>query len=262
MKIKKIVFLYLRNDEHFQFCTDFINLVNSVGAAKLKVQTQFKAFVDLNREEDEALKKITKSALTEKIAEADHARDEVFRGLTEANRAALNHFTPAVREAAKRLQIVFDTYGNVARKPVAEESSALYNLIHEVTGHHADDMETLNLGGWIVELDRLNNAVQELMSERYDENASRTSLVLKEVRAREDEAYRTITERIDALRIVEGDEIEVDPDQNDGAVSIPTPWADFIRRLNAIIDRTGDILAQRRGRSSAKKKPQENSQGE
>jgi hypothetical protein len=67
---EKIKLTNLRNDEHFQFIVDVIDLVKSVGAAVLRVEPQYTALVALHVEEDEALRKITKSALTEKIAAA------------------------------------------------------------------------------------------------------------------------------------------------------------------------------------------------
>lgn len=54
-----------------------------------------------------------KSALTTKIHEADHIRDEVFRSLADTVKAATHHFDYRMRDAAVNLKIVFDTYGNV-----------------------------------------------------------------------------------------------------------------------------------------------------
>jgi len=256
-KTKNIHLTHLRNDEHFQFFTDVVSLVNSVGAGKLNVQKQFDALCDIYREEDEALKKILKSALTDRIAEADAARDALFSGMAETNRAAQNHFTPAVREAAVRLQIVFNTYGNVAAKADAEETSAIHNLLLELTQKHAADMTTVGLTPWAEELQTRNTAVQILMSERYDENASRTVLVLKTVRKRLDEAYRKLVARIDAAALFEAED-GTDSSADDGVeggirasgdAALPL-YAGFIRRLNAIITRANDILAHRRGKGA------------
>jgi hypothetical protein len=260
-KIDNIHLTHLRNDEHFQFFTDVINLINSVGATQLNVVKQFDALKSLYDDEDETLKKIFKSALTQKIVEADQARDIVFSGMTEANGAALKHFNPDVAEAARKLQIVFDTYGNVARKADAEETSAIHNLLNELTMKHANDMKTVGLTPWAEELAKRNTAVQTLMAGRYDENASRTDLVLKQVRAAVDEAYLALTTRIAALALLAGDEEEDDvipPGELRATVkAAPSPYADFIQRLNAIIARANDILAIRRGIAAAKKKEEE-----
>jgi hypothetical protein len=243
-KINQLALSRLRNDEHFQFMTDFTNLVKRFKAETLKIVPQFNAFLALYKQEDEVLKKIAKSALTAQIAEADAARDEVFRGMADAVLSASRHYNAPVREAGERLQIVMQTYGNVAKKAEAEETSAIHNLLQELTTKHLADMEQLDLGGWIQELDRRNIAVERLMEARYTEEAGRSGLVLREVRGQVDEAYRVVANRVDALQIVEG-----------GAAG--APWAAFIAEINAIVERTENIVAIRRGRAAAEREREE-----
>ena len=47
MKITKIDATRMRNDEHFQFNSDFSILVNNFGVAALKIETQFAVYVPL-----------------------------------------------------------------------------------------------------------------------------------------------------------------------------------------------------------------------
>jgi hypothetical protein len=168
---------------------------------------------------DEALKKIVKSEFTAKIHEADKARDEIYVGMAEMNAAALKHFSPEIRDAAGRLKIVFDTYGNVASKPLNEETSAIYNILQELRGKYAVDVATVGIGQWVAELENRNKAFENLVKERFDETAARTDIVLKEARAKLDDAYRTITEMVNALAVVEG----------------VAAYEQFIRTLNAVI---------------------------
>jgi hypothetical protein len=244
MKIQKLYFRNLRNDEHFQFMTDFANLVRRFTPAALRVTAQFDAFEALCRQEDEVLRKITKSALTAQIAEADAARDDVFRGMADAVLSASHHYNAPVREAGERLLIVLRTYGNVAEKPLAEQTSAVHNLLQELTTKHMADVEAIGLAGWITELDRRNAEVEKLMATRYDETAGRSDLVLRDVRRQVDEAYRVCAGRVDALQVVDGGEA--------GA-----PWAAFIAELNAVIERAANLVSQRRGRAAAEKAREE-----
>ncbi len=87
------------------------------------------------------------------------------------------------------------------------------------------------------ELERKNQALDELIKQRYDESAQRSDLVLKEVRAQVDDAYRAITERIDALMLIEGSVV----------------YEEFIRRLNVVIEKYNNTLARRQGNSSKEK---------
>ncbi|MDR1729047.1 MAG: DUF6261 family protein [Prevotellaceae bacterium] len=229
MKTEKIDLRILRNDEHFQFHTEVSSLINTVTPDALKIQAQYDAYQSLYVQEDEALKKIVKSALTDDIEKADRQRDLTFSGMATVNRAALNHFNAETVSAARRLQIVFDTYGNLARKPVNEETSAIYNFLQELNGAYSGDVAAVGITGWVEELAKNNNAVDALMKGRYNESAKRTDLVLREVRIQLDAVYRIIAERIDALMLIEGGET----------------LQSFIRRLNVIIKKYSDILARR-----------------
>ena len=75
--------------------------------------------------------KIQKSAITAQIQDADRARDEIYAGMVETSNAALKHFSEEVRGAAARLKILFDTYGDVNRKSLSEQTSATYNILQE-----------------------------------------------------------------------------------------------------------------------------------
>jgi hypothetical protein len=237
MKIKKLKLSNLRNHEHFQFHTEFMNLAGKAGADKLKIEELLAAWLLLYRQEDEALQKILKSDYTTELSEADDERDRVFRGLADANRAALNHFNPKVHKAARQMQIVFDTYGNVAPLPVAEETSAVGNLLKELTENQEANLQETGLTPWVEELYRLNKAVEDLTASRNAEVSGRTDLVLRPVRRQVDEAFRAIAEKLDARTILDPDEI----------------LAGFVHELNTIIDRYHLHLAQRKGPSEAKK---------
>jgi hypothetical protein len=221
METLKIDLAQLRNDAHFQFNTEFRDLLMAANSEILKVKPQFDFYLTLFKQEDEAVKKIVKSALTDEIEAIDRQRDTVFRGLADFCHAALNHFKPETAAAAKHLQTVFGTFGNVARKPLNEETSAIYNLLQELKGEYAADIKTLGAADWVTELETVNNNFEKLVKERYEESAQRSSLVLKEVRAAIDDACRSIIKRIDALMLVEGGE----------------QYADFIRRLNVVIEK-------------------------
>jgi len=118
MKIPKIYLQHFRNNEHFMFHTEFKELVIEHGAAALKIQPQFETYLTLYDVEDEGIKKINKSALTAEIQAADKARDEIWSGMLKINSGALKDFDHDTQKAAKRLKILFDTYGKIAALPL------------------------------------------------------------------------------------------------------------------------------------------------
>jgi len=237
MKINKIYAYNLRNDAHFQFYTEFRSLIEKEEAVRQKIASQFEAWLPLYEKEDAALKKITKSAITAQIQEADKARDEIYTGMVEMNAAALKHFSEEVRSAAARLKILFDTYGDVARKPLNEQTSAVYNILQELKGKYASDTAVVGIGGWISELETRNNAFAELMRERFDETAARIDTVLREARVELDAAYFAIRERLNALVVVEGEAV----------------YESFVRTFNAVIAKYAALVKprQRAGRGGA-----------
>ena len=219
MKIQKLSTHSLRNDAHFQFHTEFRDLVTTHGAAALKIKPQFDAYLPLYDREDEALKKIVKSALTTRIHDADAARDDTFIGLTDFCRGMCKHFTPAIREAALRIQVIMDTYGDVAHKPLNEETSAIYNLVQELQSNYAADLTATGIAQWVAELKARNEAFENLVKERFDETAAKTDVVLKDARKAADEAYRQLCDIINVRVVL------------DGAADYET----FIKTLNAVI---------------------------
>jgi len=235
MKITNIHTTHMRNDEHFQFYTEVRDLISKHGAAALKIQAQFETFLVLYDEVDEGIKKINKSAITAEIHKADKARDEIWSGINSMNKAALKHFDPEVQKAAQRLKIVFDTYGNIAKKPLDEQTSAVYNILQDLQGKYAADVAKVGIEQWVTELQARNIAFGALVKDRFDETALRTDVVLKEARAALDTAYRIIIERINAFMLLEG----------------AAEYEHFIRALNAIVDHYADTLARRTGKKKS-----------
>jgi hypothetical protein len=240
MKIKHLKIFEssrFRNDEHFQFFYDVRNLITAIGAAALNILKEFEVFCERFNDEDTALKKIPKSAITDEIHAADEARDATYRGMVDTNSAALKHYDPEVVAAARRLKILFDTYGNLAIRPLNEETSGIINLLQELDGKYAEDVKTVNLTGWKTQLKTDNNGYIALSTERNNENAARTQLKMKECRLETEHAYEALVERVNALIVVEGEE----------------KYADFVSKLNSLIDKYNNTVAQRVGRAKAKK---------
>ena len=244
MKIKSMYNSHLRNNEHFQFHTEFKDLVTTENAETLKIGEQFATYLICYKNEDVAFQKIMKSATTEEIEAADKARDSIFRGMVDTNKAALNHFNSEINAAARRLKIVFDTYGNVTRKTLNEETSAIYNLLQELTGNHAADTKKVGLNQWATQLDANNKALETLVRTRNSELAAKTELKMAETRESLDSIYNTIVERVNALIVIEG----------------VATYESFAKKLNLFIEKYNNIVAQRRGIAKAQREKAEKQQ--
>jgi hypothetical protein len=153
-------------------------------------------------------------------------------------KAALDHYNDDVVQSARRLKVVADTYGNLAAKPINEETSGIYNFVQELDSpKYAEDVKTVGITGHVRKLESDNRAFDALLKSRDDENAVKTQLKMKECRAATDSAYNAIVRQINALQVVEGEDA----------------YIAFVNRLNIVIDRYNNLLAQRAGRAKAKK---------
>ena len=236
MKINTIKLLSLRNDEHFQFNSEHIALINECGANALNIAALFDDYYAHFQEEDAALKKVEKSDYTRLIKDADHIRDGIYSGIVLVNHGNSKHYEPNVKAAATRVKILFDTYGNLSKKPINEQTAAITNIIQDLRGKYAEDVDATGIGGWVDELERTNNIVAKLVKERADETASKVTIVLKEARADVDTAYRAIVERVGAAVIIEGQE----------------KYETYINKLNEIIHRYMQAIKVREGRAKKK----------
>ncbi|MEI8048106.1 MAG: DUF6261 family protein [Bacteroidota bacterium] len=234
MKINDFSLTGLHNEEHYQFHADFKGLTDAANPATMNIQAAYAAYLPVFADEGIALDVIRKSAVTDDIAQADTLRDSTFRGFSDAVKSAGRHFNPAVKQAAARMQVVLGQYGNLTTKSYNEETAAISSLLTDLTTTAAADITTLGLSDWVAELQANNEAFDNLMKSRYTEESGKTMLQMKQVRTLADAAYRAITERINALILINGE----------------TGYTNFVNELNQRIESYSLILAQRKGRNA------------
>jgi hypothetical protein len=238
MKIKRIDLRSLRNEEWFNFFSEFKKFVEEVSPDALKIEKLFAVFAGLYNMADEVIEKIRKSNLTEQIAELDKQRDSSFRGLIFTIESYKHHFDSAKRDAAESLDILTTHYGNLATKPYNEETSGIYNFLQEFRANYSSAIATLELAAWLDELERSNLAFEDAVLKRNQEEATKTELRLLDIRRETNRCYANIIERLDALMLL----AEEDGKENEVCIS-------FAKTLNANIKRYLDTIAQRKGRA-------------
>jgi hypothetical protein len=234
MEIRIVRKSKLRNEEHFQYGTEFKDLIIKSTPAMLGIVTEYAAYEPLHIGEGVALDVIIKSGFTIVIEDADLKRNTTFRGVKGAVKSAAKHFSTEKKQAAGRVQLVFDHYGNVTKKSHNEETAAINSLITDLNNDHAADVATLGIADWLTELKANNDAFDALMKSRYTEEANKTQLRMKQIRMEVDKAYDTIVNRINALIIVNG----------------ARAYTAFVNELNERVDKYNLIVAQREGRNS------------
>lgn len=236
MEIANISLSRLRNEEHNEFHTDFSDLVIDFTPVELGIETQFSDFTHLLGNEKETLHIIQKSDITDELVDSDALRDFTFRGFSDSIKSSCNHFRKETKKAAKRVQIVLDEYGNVAEKSYDQETTAINNLVSKLKQDYAAEISILGVSEWIDELLANNEAFNTLIKNRYTQESAKTQLLMKRVRTEVDNAFRTITKRINALIIVNGEEA----------------YEKFVIELNNRIENYTNNLAIRLGHNEKK----------
>jgi len=234
MKTTRINLTNLRNEEHFQFHFEFKALVLRFDATTIGIEAAFAGYLPLFAHEEEALDFIRKSAFTKELAMADKARDSIYRGFADAVKSAQNHYNAEKKVAAKKFAILLRQIGNIARKTYDAASAAYINLVDEANTTYAPEIITMELTGWIMEIDRRSKAFDALMDNRYSEGTQKTPIRMTHARAEIDAAYRAIANRLDALMILDE----------------TAPCMPFVRELNVRADKFKTNLAQRQGRAA------------
>jgi hypothetical protein len=231
--IIRIDYAHLRNEAHVEFHETADTMIVRYNPAALGISVPYGEYKPLLDTEVSLLDIIRKSGYTGEIDGSDHRRDTLFRGFADAVKSGLNHFDTAKREAARRIEIVLNNYGNIAVKPLDQETAAIDDLLRELrSGEYPVLVDSLALADWLVQLDAENQTFKALMMARYGETSQRPATRMRAARKNVDAAFRGIIDHIEALATVNG----------------LAPYEPFIRELNAVIERYKNILAAEAGR--------------
>jgi hypothetical protein len=235
--ITRINLQQLKNETHVQFNESINRLFDKYPPQTLGVAPLYERYKPAFDNELDALDFIRKSENTEPIVEQDRTRDGIFRGFADLIKGAMHHFDPACREAARRLHDVFTHYGNIARKTFDDETAAINDLMRELQQPALTEaVMLLGLAAWRDKLAEENAKFEQLMMDRYSETAGKTSFRMKTARAEVDKFYHAIVNQLEILMMTGDSSIE-----------------NFIRELNAVIERFRNILAQERGERKGSK---------
>ena len=222
----------------FQFLTEFKLLVEQHNPAALRIAQEFITFLGLLTRLDNLLLIIEKSHFTAKITEVDTLRDTNYNSLKAIVKVYTNHFDPAKKEAAYKLSIVFDRYGDVAREGYSEETGSLTNILQELRNNYSYEINLLSLNEWLVEIENNNDTFQALMASRDADKAIKPKDNMVDLRKLIYENYIDMIDRLSAIILING----MDP-----------PYTSFVDLLNVCITRHNNTIAIREGSNAAKK---------
>ena len=201
--ISSITLRNLRNNMHFSFMRSILEMLQTQAAAIAHITEPLTAFAAIVADEDASLDIVKRYELTEQIHDEDHRRDTAFYGMREIIRSSMRHFDAGKRDAAIRLDTVFEDYKKAPKKPLPEESADIHNLAQRIETLNAD-LVLLGLGDWFNEMKQANNNVMAFTASRESEAAARAQVKMKSIRAEADATYTEITSRLEAAATLEG----------------------------------------------------------
>jgi hypothetical protein len=259
----------LRNEEWFQFHTDFSGLVSLYGDELLGVKRLYTPYCELYKEADVLLELLRKSFLTPDSTAEDRQRDNAFRSLRDSIKSFLNFPDPVRQKAAGELFAVVEKYGKgILKGTHADETASINNLLQDLTGQEGGidlsaQMTALGLSAWVTALQEANEAYKNTMNRRYEETSERPDAGrMREVRAATDHHYVTMANIIDGQLLAIGDIVfnGEDPGEGEkGKKAIPaTPdekVVHFAKSLNARIAYYKALLELRTTRNTPPPSP-------
>jgi len=168
------------------------------------ITSQNTALVAAVQAEDVAYRTITRSPLSDQIAEADQVRDNTFVGLRTMVEALGRVGTAAQKEAAPRvLQAMRDYQVNIS-EGYELESTHIAQLIQQLeVSPLADDCTTLAVTALVGQLKTENQQVQTLIAQRNEQQAGIDAQAMQRARQAADLVYVETVMVINAFAVVE-----------------------------------------------------------
>ena len=154
--------------------------------------------------EDEAYRTITRSPLTEQIAEADQVRDNTYIGLRTMVEALGRVGTAAQKEAAPRVLQAMRDYQVSVSENYELESTHIAQLVQQLEVQPlSDDCTTLAITSLVGQLKTENQQVQTLIARRNEQQAGIDAQAMQRARQQADLVYVETVMVINAFAVVE-----------------------------------------------------------
>ena len=173
-----------------------------------KVEPVYTSFKDSVTAVDDAYKLSRASDYTQKIADEDDRRDNLFRQLVNLLKMyrRFGYYTEK-KAAADYLWNIVKKYNVDPVENYSEESSKLQQMLQEL---HADTqagqhLTLLGLESLITQLNTANEAVRTLMGQRNDERMQIGKAALATAREEADQAYRALILSLNASAVMDDD---------------------------------------------------------
>jgi len=240
MLIKNIHLNALQNEEHTGFHTYVSEYITEDGNANPRVLLQLSDYKLKLAIEKSVLDLIQKNSYTQRVNDADAARDKPIRGFFAVVAGMLHHFNPAMAQAAYNVNLINENFSNITRLSDDKQTQAFDSYIAAIDAASAD-IGMLVLMDWVTEMKATHAAFLEVVKSRNIEKDDKPNINMKQARVDTEVAYGALADRINAFITIEGDAL----------------FAPLVTKINGRVDQYTAAIAQRKGIAAAKKKKKE-----
>ena len=192
---------------------------------------------------ENALAQVRKNEETQKIVEADAARDKAVSAFNLALKLHAAADDPAEVEASRSLGILFGTYKNLAKLNYEAESLAIDKLVSELSSPaYSEKINYLHMSKYVGRLAETNAVFKNIFSGRMVGNAMTESFDLKTIRIELQSSYTDFYNYVLAM-----------------AKATDNPlFANALNLLNTARKYYADLLARRTAPKTEKTNPENN----
>ena len=189
--------------------TDFRNSgQEGVSELPAKVDPVYTSYKDSVQAVDDAYKLSRASDYTQKIADEDDRRDNLYKQLVSMLKMFKRfNYDAEKKEAATYLWNIVKKYNVDVNENYSEESGKLQQMLQELTTDAQAELRTAKLGieNIITQLNTANEQVRTLMSYRNDERMQIEKAALANARNEADQAYCTLVLSLNAAAVMDDD---------------------------------------------------------
>ena len=179
-----------------------------VSQLPVKVEPAYTSFKDSVTAVDDAYKLSRSSDFTQKIADEDDRRDNLYRQLVNLLKMYSRFgYDAEKKEAADYLWNIVKKYGVDPNENYSEESGKLQQMLQELESNAqaAQRIAGLGIENLITQLNTANEQVRTLMSNRNDERMQVEKAALFNARENADQAYRDLILSLNASAVMDDD---------------------------------------------------------
>ena len=129
MFVKKFHLLELQNEEHAGFHSYVVDYITEEGVVMLKIEKQSVDHKLKLAVEKSVLDLTQKNTYTQRVNDADEARDKPIRGFFKVVKGMLHHFNPAMAQAAYNIDIINEEFSDITRLSDEKQSQAFESYL-------------------------------------------------------------------------------------------------------------------------------------